>query len=79
MGILTMHAFVNSSGISSVVAYCNFPTKGLRSKRRNSACIFQVVVSLLIRSFHIYVLTRGRLYKTLNHFFNHYFVVLLIG
>jgi hypothetical protein len=29
----------------------SFPTKCLRSKRRNSPCIFQVVVSLSIRSF----------------------------
>jgi hypothetical protein len=29
----------------------NFLTKGLRSKRRNSPCIFQVVVSLSIQSY----------------------------
>jgi hypothetical protein len=33
----------------------NFPTKDLCSKRRSSPCIFQVVVSLSIRSFRIII------------------------
>jgi hypothetical protein len=45
----------------------DFPRKGLRSKRRGFACIFQVVVSLAIRSCLVIVASntgtdRSRLY-----------------
>ena len=36
---------------STVRLSTNFPTKGLRSKRRSSPCTFQVVAPLSIRSF----------------------------
>jgi hypothetical protein len=55
----------------------NFPTKGLRSKRRNFSCVSQVVESLSTDSFlMLIIVTTHSGTDRLSLYFSHYIIIL---